>query len=144
MLCVQEAYIKCHCSTGQACKGYPDPRTGKPIDFNLLPYYASPELGIYPHTVQFYNWCPCPCLLRRLELALLTCGCVRRTEPAPTYGNVNFTYMLDFLLLEADKRKTVYHGETAYWVVRPTTTLISRSSPLQRSKCSHFVSCAEL
>jgi hypothetical protein len=40
-----------------------------------------------------------------------------RTEPAPTYGNQNFSYMLDFLKFEADRRKTIYHGETAYWVV---------------------------
>jgi hypothetical protein len=26
--------------------------------------------------------------------------------------------MLDFLKFEADRRKTIYHGETAYWVVR--------------------------
>jgi len=90
----KEAFIKCHCSTGQVCADYKDPLTGQPINFNLLPHFASPDLGIYPHTVQYYNW----------------------TEPAPTYGNQNFSYMLDFLKFEADRRKTIYHGETAYWV----------------------------
>ena len=56
-----------------------------------------------PHTVQFYGW----------------------DDPAPTYGNVNFTYMFDFMFYEAeqnkdrqpeDRRFIVYHPETAYWV----------------------------
>jgi len=45
----QEAFIKCHCSAGQVCNDYKDPFTGKPINFNFLPYYANTELGIYPH-----------------------------------------------------------------------------------------------
>lgn len=89
-----QMYIKCHCSTGQYCKNYDDPRTGQPLNFNFLPMLANSTLGIYPHTVQFYNF----------------------TDPAPTYGNQNFSYMLDFLLYEAPVRPTIYHGETAYWV----------------------------
>jgi hypothetical protein len=38
---------------------YPDPRTGDPINFNFLPTYADPGLGVMPHTVQVsecYYW----------------------------------------------------------------------------------------
>eukprot|EP00698_Gefionella_okellyi_P016657 TRINITY_DN4777_c0_g2_i1.p1 TRINITY_DN4777_c0_g2~~TRINITY_DN4777_c0_g2_i1.p1 ORF type:complete len:794 (-),score=167.73 TRINITY_DN4777_c0_g2_i1:1848-4229(-) len=87
-------YIKCHCSTGQICKDYKDPRTGQPLNFNFLPMLANSSLGIYPHTVQMYTF----------------------DDPAPTYGNTNFTYMLDFMMYEAPSRPTIYHGETAYWV----------------------------
>eukprot|EP01116_Phalansterium_solitarium_P001116 TRINITY_DN1089_c0_g1_i1.p1 TRINITY_DN1089_c0_g1~~TRINITY_DN1089_c0_g1_i1.p1 ORF type:complete len:794 (-),score=338.41 TRINITY_DN1089_c0_g1_i1:273-2654(-) len=88
------AYIKCHCSTGQTCKDYKDPWTGEPLNFNFLPYYADERLGIYPHTVQMYAF----------------------DDPAPTYGNVNFTYMLNFMMNESSKREVIFHGETAYWV----------------------------
>ena len=87
-------YIKCHCSSGQVCEDYPNPITGEPINFNFLPAYATPDLGVYPHTVQIYDF----------------------IQPAPTYGNTNFTYMLEFLVEETGKREVVYHGETAYWV----------------------------
>lgn len=36
----------------------------------------------------------------------------RLTDPAPTYGNQNFSYMLDFLTYESPKRATLYHPET--------------------------------
>jgi hypothetical protein len=40
-------------------------------------------------------------------------------DPAPTYGNENFTYVYDWIW-EAkknnSKRQVIYHGETAYWV----------------------------
>jgi hypothetical protein len=42
----REASIKVHCSTGQFCPEFPDPVTNQPINFNFLPYYASPKLGI--------------------------------------------------------------------------------------------------
>eukprot|EP01121_Diplochlamys_sp_Union-15-3_P022376 TRINITY_DN9498_c0_g1_i1.p1 TRINITY_DN9498_c0_g1~~TRINITY_DN9498_c0_g1_i1.p1 ORF type:complete len:638 (+),score=91.30 TRINITY_DN9498_c0_g1_i1:287-1915(+) len=90
----KKSYIKCHCSTSQTCTHYKDPVTGEPLNFNFLPYYADSRLGIYPHTVQFYT--------------LL--------DPAPTYGNTNFTYMLNFTFLEAGKREVIFHGETGYWV----------------------------
>eukprot|EP01094_Clydonella_sp_ATCC50884_P000968 TRINITY_DN10725_c0_g1_i2.p1 TRINITY_DN10725_c0_g1~~TRINITY_DN10725_c0_g1_i2.p1 ORF type:complete len:547 (+),score=60.05 TRINITY_DN10725_c0_g1_i2:141-1781(+) len=90
----KRTYIKCHCSSGQVCPDYPDPVTGLPINFNFLPAFADPRLGVFPHTVQYYNL----------------------TEPAPTYGNTNFTYMYEFIEAEASKREVVYHGESAYWV----------------------------
>ena len=33
----REAAIKVHCSTGQVCDGYLDPRSDEPINFNFLP-----------------------------------------------------------------------------------------------------------
>ena len=38
-------YIKCHCSTGQTCDHYVDPRTGEPLNFNFLPMYATSSMG---------------------------------------------------------------------------------------------------
>ena len=77
----KKAYIKCHCSTGQTCAHYKvlpyrdshltvqDPRTGQPLNFNYLPIFADQQLGIMPHTVQMYAY----------------------DDPAPTYGNANFS-----------------------------------------------------
>ena len=87
-------YIKCHCSTGQTCPEYEDPFTGEPLNFNFLPAFATGDLGIYPHTVQTYTL----------------------AQPAPTYGNQNFTYMLEFLVQETGHREVIWHPETAYWV----------------------------
>eukprot|EP00051_Salpingoeca_urceolata_P019788 m.292018 g.292018 ORF g.292018 m.292018 type:complete len:137 (-) comp19481_c0_seq5:276-686(-) len=86
--------IKCHCSKGQACPDYPDPRTGQPIDFNFLPVFSDPRLGLMPHTVQMYSF----------------------DDPAPTYGNVNFDYMFNFTVDFAGTRPVFYHPESAYWV----------------------------
>lgn len=36
----REAAIKVHCSTGQLCKDFLDPRTEEPINFNLLPTFS--------------------------------------------------------------------------------------------------------
>jgi hypothetical protein len=88
-------FIKAHCSTGQTCPSHNDPRTQQPVNFNFLPMLANRSLGVMPHTVQFY----------RID-----------GDPAPTYGNHNFTYMLDFLTYEASRRPTIYHPETTYWV----------------------------
>lgn len=93
----REAGVKVHCSTGQKCENYPDPRTGDPINFNFLPTYVHPSLGIFPHTVQMY------------ALDDPTGG---------TYGNQNFQYIEDYLVFEAKKgeRSVSYYGETSYWV----------------------------
>ena len=88
------AYIKVHCSTGQAADGYPDPVTGKPINFNFLPHYADADMGVMPHTVQIYGL----------------------DDPAPTYGNTDFGSMKDFLEQEVGAREVIWHPETAYWV----------------------------
>ena len=88
-------YTKVHCSKGQNLKNFVNPLTNETgMDYNFLPYYAVEELGILPHTVEFYS----------LE------------DPAPVYGNTNFSYILDFMMLEADKRNTIWFPETAYWI----------------------------
>jgi hypothetical protein len=88
------AYVKLHCSTGQTATGYNDPATGQPINFNYLPHFADPRLGVMPHTVQHYGL----------------------DDPAPTYGNTDFGYVREFLRREVGLREIVWHPETAYWV----------------------------
>src|SRR5262249_47191976 len=88
------AYVKIHVSSGQTAQHYQDPDTGGPLNFNFLPHYAAPRLGIMPHTVEVYGL----------------------DDPAPTYGNQNFQFMIDFLSKEAGTREVVWHPETAYWV----------------------------
>ncbi|MBI4816895.1 MAG: hypothetical protein HY791_11585 [Deltaproteobacteria bacterium] len=88
------AYIKIHTSAGQAAENYLDPDTGEPINFNYLPHFADARLGVMPHTVQHYAV----------------------DDPAPTYGNRDFSGMHEFLKREAGAREVVWHPETAYWV----------------------------
>ena len=90
----KRAFVKVHCSTGQSAEGFTDPLTNEPIDFNQLPHFADPRLGVLPHTVEHYGL----------------------QDPAPTYGNTNFGYIRDFLHREAGTRPTVYYPESAYWV----------------------------
>lgn len=92
---------KVHISSGQEASGYVDPETGQPLNFNFLPLYADPRLGVYPHTVQIY--------------AL--------DDPAPTYGRDNFEEMLRFMSLvtaanqgKKNPRAMYWYPETAYWV----------------------------
>jgi hypothetical protein len=102
------ASIKCHCSTGQTCANYSDPRTGQPLDFNLLPFFADEAMGVLPHTVQ------APSLF---------------DDPALVYGNLNFTYIFEWIQLFAQQqpqREVVFHGETAYWVNLDSTTPLAQ------------------
>jgi len=97
-----QVFVKAHCSSGQTCPDYPDPRTGEPINFNFLPALGAPLLNVMPHTAQIYS------------------------EGDPTsnsYGNDNLTYMFDFATWLAkratasgDGREVVWHPESAYWV----------------------------
>lgn len=89
-----DARIKIHTSTGQTAEGFVDPQTGEPLDFNHLPTYADPRLGVMPHTVQHYGL----------------------DDPAPTYGNTDFTHVREYLHDEAGRRTVLWHPETAYWV----------------------------
>lgn len=91
----KRSFIKIHISSGQFCQEYADPVTGrKPMNFNYLPAYAVKELGVMPHTVQYYSF----------------------DDPAPTYGQTNFSSMYAYTMVEAAQRDTIYHGESAYWV----------------------------
>ncbi len=83
-----ELIAKVHCTDAQTAPHFGD------INFNFLPGIADPRVGAMPHTVQFYD------LYR----------------PAPTYGQVNFHDMRDFLLEEIGERTVLYYPESAYWV----------------------------
>jgi hypothetical protein len=89
-----EVFIKVHASTGQGATGFVDPGDGGVLNFNFLPHYASPQLGVLPHTVQVYGL----------------------ADPAPVYGNTDFSEVERFITLEAGKRPIVWYPETAYWV----------------------------
>lgn len=93
------AYIKCHASTGQTCPGYPDPISGGPINFNFLPHFSQPSMGLLPHTVQAY---------------------ALDDPTAGTYGNADWSAMSAWLRWELDhgdpSREVVYHPESNYWV----------------------------
>mmetsp|Transcript_74333 Transcript_74333/g.131508 ORF Transcript_74333/g.131508 Transcript_74333/m.131508 type:complete len:863 (-) Transcript_74333:126-2714(-) len=90
--------VKNHCSTQQHADGFNDPRPDfakNPLNFNYLNYYADPTIVSMPHTVQAYSL----------------------KDPAPTYGNKNFSDLRDwtqFLLHEG--RPVVFYPETSYWV----------------------------
>jgi hypothetical protein len=90
----KEAIVTIHTSSGQTVANYTDPETGAPLNFNHLPHYADPRLGIMPHTVQHYGL----------------------DDPAPTYGNTDFEYVREFLQEQVGRRKVYWHPETAYWV----------------------------
>jgi hypothetical protein len=90
----RHAYVKVHCSTGQAVEGMEDPVSGGALDFNFLPHYADPRLGVLPHTVQHYGL----------------------DDKAPTYGNQSFERVRAFAAVEAGRRRVVYYPESAYWV----------------------------
>jgi len=93
----REAGIKVHCSTGQHCDDFLDPRTGQPLNFNFLPTHTHKGLGVFPHTVQVY---------------------ALDDPTAYAYGNENFSYVEDYLVYEAKlrNRSVTFYGETAYWV----------------------------
>lgn len=79
--------VKVHVSTNQHHAQYGN--------FNFLPQYASPEVGILPHTVYLYSLAD---------------------ERAPMYGNNSFKHILEFMLKEKDKRRTWYYPETSYFI----------------------------
>ncbi len=82
-----DASVKVHVSSGQHSDTYG-------VNFNFLPQFADPRMGVYPHTVQFYD--------------LL--------GPAPTYENDSFRFMYEWMLDRVGERKVYYYPETAYWV----------------------------
>ena len=93
----REAAVKVHCSTKQVCSEYLDPRTGEPINFNFLTYFAHSALGILPHTVQAYGL----------------------GDPiGGAYGNKDYTDVEEYMYYEASQknRSVVFYPETSYWV----------------------------
>jgi hypothetical protein len=106
-------HIKVHCSSGQKCKNYRTRDGSAPLDFNFLPTYAVPQMGVLPHTVQPYgtNRRPlCPCA---------SCPDARAgvfDDPTPVYGNSNFSHIATFMFEEAPRRSVLFYPEAAYWV----------------------------
>lgn len=80
-------FTKVHVSSNQHDKKYGN--------YNFLPSYANPGVGILPHTVMFYG--------------LLD-------PKAPMYGNKDFHGIRQFMEKEAPKRPSWYYPETGYWV----------------------------
>jgi len=80
-------FTKVHVSSNQHDKKYGN--------YNFLPSFADPGVGILPHTVMFYG--------------LLD-------PKAPMYGNKDFHGIRKFMEQEAPKRPSWYYPETGYWV----------------------------
>lgn len=78
--------MKIHTSSNQ--------KNDKYGNFNFLPGYADPSVGVLPHTVFVYA----------LE-----------EENAPMYGNRNFAAIKNFMLEQKDKRRTWFYPETSYF-----------------------------
>ncbi len=80
-------FTKVHVSSNQHDKKYGN--------YNFLPSFANPGVGVLPHTVMFYG--------------LLD-------PKAPMYGNKDFHGIRKFMETEAPKRPSWYYPETGYWV----------------------------
>jgi hypothetical protein len=87
-------YAYAHISKGQQAKDFKDPDTNLPLNLNYLPHFADPRLGVNPHTVELYGL----------------------DDPAPTYGQTDFSDMHRFLSMEAGTRPVVWYPETSYWI----------------------------
>ncbi len=79
---------KVHCTVNQTAPSFDD------MNFNYIVKYAEGNVGVMPHTVQWYD-------LYRV---------------GPTYDREDFFDMREFLLGEIGKREVFYYPETAYWV----------------------------
>lgn len=82
-----DASVKVHCSSDQVAPSYGD------IDFNYLAQVADPGMGVYPHTVQYYDL----------------------QGPAPVYGNEDFDDLVKWTKERIGERKVYYYPESAYW-----------------------------
>jgi hypothetical protein len=88
------AAVKVHCSMGQNADHFTDPDTHGPLNFNFLPMYADKKLAVLPHTVELYSF----------------------DDPAPTYGNQNFSEIHRFLSSQVGQRPVIWYPEATYWV----------------------------
>ena len=102
--------IKIHVSTNQYSDVYGN--------FNFLPQYSHPEVGVLPHTVMFYGlW----------------------DEKVPMYGNEDFSLMREFTLEQNNIRPTWYYPETSYWILMDmdvplflTDYLVARADDMEK------------
>lgn len=86
-------------------------------NFNFLPQFAEPEVGILPHTVYLYG----------LE-----------DERVRMYGNTDFKHIKEFMIQEKNKRRTWFYPETSYFIALDIDTgllltdyLLTRSSDMK-------------
>jgi len=83
----RKLFTTVHVSTGQR-----HPRYG---NFNFLPRFSDPSVGVLPHTVMFYGL---------------------RDRRAPVYGREDFRDTREFLLEEKERRSVWYYPETSYFI----------------------------
>jgi len=102
----RQLFIKIHVSSNQSDQHYGN--------YNFLPKFADPDVGILPHTVFFYG----------LE-----------DEIAPMYGNQDFYHIKEFMSQQSKVRPTWYYPESSYFIgldidvpLLLTDYLISRSA----------------
>lgn len=89
----KRAYMKIHVSSGQTVEDFADPVSGGPLNINHLTYYSDRRIGVMPHTVEFWGL----------------------SDPAPTYGNDDFSSMFEYMKIESKRREVIWYPETAYW-----------------------------
>jgi hypothetical protein len=101
-------FIKIHASTGQYRHDWGN--------FNYVPQYAHPSVGVQPHTVMFY---------------------ALQDERTPVYGRTDFADMHAFMVVQSRVRPTWYYAETSYWATMDsdvplllTDYLIARSQDM--------------
>lgn len=105
-----QTFIKVHVSSNQSNDTYGN--------FNFLPQYCDPAVGVWPHTVMFYSI---------------------YDDFVPMYGNNSFSHIKEFMLQEAPKRPTWYYPETSYYIGMDidaplflTTYLTNRADEMNR------------
>lgn len=59
-----------------------------------LPQFAPPVLGVEVHTLMFYDL----------------------DRPAPVYGNPDFKFLRDWIVMEQAKRRVTYYPESSWWL----------------------------
>ena len=109
----------------QECPNMTDPRTGAPLNFNFLPMKADTSVGVYPHTVQIAS--------------------INGDPTWGSYGQQNFTFMLDWLIDVSGKgRSVVFKPETAYWTNYDIDVpLLLPVYPLKRVEDLHAIAARE-
>lgn len=101
-------FIKVHASEGMVDEKYGN--------FNFLPQFASPYVGVLPHTVMYFSL---------------------SDAKAPVYGRQNFATMAEFTKKQCPLRQVWYYPETSYFIAMDidvplllTDYLIARSEDM--------------
>lgn len=83
----RKLFMKVHVSSNQKHKKWGN--------FNFLPQFTHPDIGVLPHTVMFYGLFD---------------------QKVPMYGNKNFSDIYNFTIEQNSKRSVWYYPETSYWI----------------------------